>query len=178
MYMCVCVCVGCSVVSNSATPWTVACQAPLDWARILEWVVISYSRGSPQPRDQTWISCVPCICRWILYPHATWESHIYTCSKWKSFMILWHEDGYNFRYLKSPIGKGKNFKFILGENLPRDFLIKFWAIIAQCLFHVVSRIYKCQISAPKCVKSIHWNFNRVPSVLQPLFYTLREEMPR
>ena len=25
-------------------------------ARILEWVAISFSRGSPQPRDQTWVS--------------------------------------------------------------------------------------------------------------------------
>ena len=25
-------------------------------ARILEWVVISFSRGSFQPRDQTWVS--------------------------------------------------------------------------------------------------------------------------
>ena len=25
-------------------------------ARILEWVVISFSRGSSQPRDQTWVS--------------------------------------------------------------------------------------------------------------------------
>ena len=27
-------------------------------ARILEWVAISSSRGSPQPRDQKWVSCV------------------------------------------------------------------------------------------------------------------------
>ena len=27
-------------------------------ARVLEWVAISYSRGSSQPRDQTCISCV------------------------------------------------------------------------------------------------------------------------
>ena len=26
-------------------------------ARILEWVTISFSRGSSPPRDQTWISC-------------------------------------------------------------------------------------------------------------------------
>ena len=57
--VCVCVCIGCSIVSNSATPWTVACQAPLEWARILEWVVISYSRGSSQPGDQTCISVSP-----------------------------------------------------------------------------------------------------------------------
>ena len=30
-------------------------------ARILEWVAISFSRGSPQPRDQTCISYVSCI---------------------------------------------------------------------------------------------------------------------
>ena len=36
-------------------------------ARILEWVAISYSRGSSWPRDQTNISCVSCISRWILF---------------------------------------------------------------------------------------------------------------
>ena len=33
-------------------------------ARILEWVVTSFSRGSSQPRDRTRISCIG---RWILY---------------------------------------------------------------------------------------------------------------
>jgi len=27
-------------------------------ARILEWVAISFSRGSSQPRNQTWVSCI------------------------------------------------------------------------------------------------------------------------
>ena len=43
-------------------------------ARILEKVAISYSRGSSQPRDQTQVSCVSCIGRWILYHCATWEA--------------------------------------------------------------------------------------------------------
>ena len=30
-------------------------------ARVLEWVVISYSRGSSQPRDRNCISCAYCI---------------------------------------------------------------------------------------------------------------------
>ena len=30
-------------------------------ARILEWLAISYSRGSSQPRDRTHVSCVSCI---------------------------------------------------------------------------------------------------------------------
>ena len=46
-----------------ATPWTVAHQAPLFLgilqARILEWVAISFSRGSSQPRD--------CVAGRILY---------------------------------------------------------------------------------------------------------------
>ena len=27
-------------------------------ARILEWIAISFSRGSSRPRDQTWVSCI------------------------------------------------------------------------------------------------------------------------
>ena len=49
-------------MSNSATPCTLACQAPLSMgilqARILEWVAISFSRGSSQPRDWTWVSSI------------------------------------------------------------------------------------------------------------------------
>ena len=43
-----------------ATLWTIACQAPLSMqilqARILEWVALSSSRGSSQPRDRTQVS--------------------------------------------------------------------------------------------------------------------------
>ena len=38
-------------------------------ARILEWVAISFSRGSSQPKD--WI-CISCIHRPILYHWANW----------------------------------------------------------------------------------------------------------
>ena len=43
-------------------------------ARILEWVAISYSRGSSQPRDWTCISWISCTGEWILYHCATWEA--------------------------------------------------------------------------------------------------------
>ena len=39
-------------------------------ARILGWVVISFSRGSFWPRDQTWVSCIG---KQILYHWATWK---------------------------------------------------------------------------------------------------------
>ena len=45
-----------------ATPWTVAHQATLSMgvlqAIVPEWVAISFSRGSSQPRDQTRVSCI------------------------------------------------------------------------------------------------------------------------
>ena len=42
-------------------------------AKILKWVAISSSRGSYQPRDWTWVSCIFCIGRHILYHWAPWE---------------------------------------------------------------------------------------------------------
>ena len=46
-------------------------------ARILEWVAISSSRGSSQPRDWTQVSCVSGTGRQILYHCATWEVHYF-----------------------------------------------------------------------------------------------------
>ena len=44
------------------TPWTIACLAPLSMGfsrvRILEWVAISFSRGSSQLQNQTSNSCI------------------------------------------------------------------------------------------------------------------------
>ena len=67
-----------SCIQLFATPWM---QSPpgssvhgILQARILEWVAISSSRGSSQPRNWTQVSCVSCIGREILYHHATWES--------------------------------------------------------------------------------------------------------
>ena len=61
----------CSRVWLSETSWIAAFQAPLSLgilqARTLEWVAMSSSRGSSQPRDWTQVS----YCRWILY----WLSH-------------------------------------------------------------------------------------------------------
>ena len=42
-------------------------------ARILEWVAIPFSRESSGPRDQTHVSHVSCIGRWILYHWAIGE---------------------------------------------------------------------------------------------------------
>ena len=53
------------VVSDSLQPHD--CSLPgstvhgTSKARILEWIAISFFRGSSQPRDRTWLSCVSCI---------------------------------------------------------------------------------------------------------------------
>ena len=60
-----------------ATPWTTARQAPLSLGilqeRILEWVAISFSRGSSQPRDQTQVSH---IAGGFFSSWATREAHV------------------------------------------------------------------------------------------------------
>ena len=61
-----------------ATPWT--CNPPgtsvhgVFQARILEWVIIFYSRRSSWPRDQTCVCCISCIGRQIVYHCTTWKA--------------------------------------------------------------------------------------------------------
>ena len=50
-------------------------------ARILEWVAISYSRGSSQPRNQTYVSCISCFGRRVPYRLTQDLSHSWT-SMW------------------------------------------------------------------------------------------------
>ena len=81
MWIC-CIC-GCWVAQACLTLCEpMDCSLPdssVHWifqARILELVVISYSRGSSQPRDWTQ---VPCISRWLLYHWATQEALYILC---------------------------------------------------------------------------------------------------
>ena len=79
-----------------ATLWAVACQAPPSMgsfhARILEWVAISFSRGSSRPRDRTRISFVSFTGRWILYHCATWEEACMYMKAQKSFDLHLEKD--------------------------------------------------------------------------------------
>ena len=53
------------IVQLFATPWTVGHQVSLCrgffQARILEWVAISYSKGSFRPSDWTRVCCISCV---------------------------------------------------------------------------------------------------------------------
>ena len=59
-------------------------------ARILKQVAISYSRGSSQARDQTQISCISCIGRWILYLCIIWEA------KALDYLLIWLTFAFTF----------------------------------------------------------------------------------
>ena len=55
-------------------------------ARILEWVAISFSRGSSQPRDQTKVSCIAgrCFTLWAireLLKGMEWSRILALCNK-------------------------------------------------------------------------------------------------
>ena len=67
-----------SVVSDSVTPWTVACQAPLSmgFSRQGYWskLICPPSRGSSWPRDQTRVSCIG---RWLLIMKPGKEASIW-----------------------------------------------------------------------------------------------------
>ena len=61
-------------------------------ARILEWVAISSSRGSSQPKDQTSVSCIG---RQVLYHGVIWEAQLiqikWGAYSWKEQKFLWAE---------------------------------------------------------------------------------------
>ena len=46
----------------------------MGFSRLLEWVAISYSRGSSQTRDRTSVSYISCIGRQVLYHCAAWDA--------------------------------------------------------------------------------------------------------
>ena len=86
-----------------ATPWTVACQAPLSMqisqARILEWVSISFTRGSSDPGIEPASLESPALAGGLFTTSATWEvppspegpEMPEYCSKWsrKSLSCVW-----------------------------------------------------------------------------------------
>ena len=78
----------CSVAQSCPTlSHPMACSMPsssvhgISQARILEWVAISFSRGSSWPRDRIRVSCIG---RWILYHQTTREA----LRLWEIFRII------------------------------------------------------------------------------------------
>ena len=77
----VCVCELTSVISDSATLWTIARQDPLSMgnlqAKIPEWVAMPSSRGPSPPRGSNLGLLWLLHCRQILYHWAAGEAHAF-----------------------------------------------------------------------------------------------------
>ena len=106
-------------------------------ARILEWVAISFSRGSSQPRDQTWVSCIAgrCFILWATR-EAQWLYSLYFNTQsirsikwkdtWKSFLLLaliprFVSSGWMYLAISLSI-KAKSFNSLIGSISPEPFL--------------------------------------------------------
>ena len=69
------------VMSNSLWPCGLDCSPPSSFVhgilqvRLLEWIAISFSRGSSRPRDRAGISYVSCIGRQVCITSVTWDAH-------------------------------------------------------------------------------------------------------
>ena len=72
-------------------------------ARKLEWVIISFSRGSSWPRDRPHIACIGSQ---ILYHWATWEAPAITCVLSRSVVSnsLWPHGLYVARQVPLSMG--------------------------------------------------------------------------
>ena len=92
--LCVCVCVCVFMLTQLHLFWgdPMDCSLPGSFihgifqARILEWVTLSFSKGSSQPRHQTHASSVSCIGRQILYHCTTWEAIPFSLAKSSSLL--------------------------------------------------------------------------------------------
>ena len=96
--VCACMlsCFGCVQLQLYPTLWD--CSPPgssvhgILQARTLEWVAMSSSKGSPQPRDWTPVSYIPCIGRQVLSHYHHLGSPKFSLVKLKEALILsWPE---------------------------------------------------------------------------------------
>ena len=106
------------------TLWTIACQSPLsmEFSRQEHWSGLSSppSGGSSQPRDWTWVSCISCIGRWILYCWTAWEA-LLTRSVGQSQDVSLSHFPVMFPGVTSPVNRAsKSLSQLLGKPQARD----------------------------------------------------------
>ena len=144
-------------------------------ARILEWVAISYSRGSSWPKDLTCVCCVFCIDRWIL---CHWHSFyycitVYYTEIWNYSHGLFCSSVYqNYRYymakffIQVPTGWNQGVRYLNSHlNLAvlfQDNLVYWqnsvaWGCTTEGMFS--SWMVRCQSQFPKAT---HFPCRRTP----------------
>ena len=85
----------CSVTQSCLTLWNpMDCNPPgssvhrIFQARILEWIAISSSKGSPQPRQQTQVSYIFCLGKWILYHWVRTTDQVNISASWDNYQEM------------------------------------------------------------------------------------------
>ena len=102
-----------SVVSDSCNPMVSSCQVPLVHgifqARILEWVVIPFSRGSSRPRDPTHVSCIGrrTLYRWpSTDKRRSSTSHCSTATCFSIYLLMHVCVVSSLTFVLRPLGRG------------------------------------------------------------------------
>ena len=122
-----------SHVQLFATPWTVAHQAPLsmEFSRLEYWSRLWFPipGGSFQSRDQTHVSFISCIGRWILHHWATWKPSS-LCILCQIILSYWVAN-----LLEDPISsiyaKWSESRSVVSDSLPPHWLYSSWNSLGQ-----------------------------------------------
>ena len=122
-----------SHVQLFATPWTVAHQAPLsmEFSRLEHWSRLWFPipGGSFQSRDQTHVSFISCIGRWILHHWATWKPSS-LCILCQIILSYWVAN-----LLEDPISsiyaKWSESRSVVSDSLPPHWLYSSWNSLGQ-----------------------------------------------
>ena len=104
-------------------------------ARILEWVVIPFSRGSSWPRDWTHVSWVSCIAGGFFTTEPLGKS--FSCAYWPFIYLIWSN--------------------VCSESLPKFSLIyfSFYCLLIWTLVKIIDSIYKSLIKFIICKCFLH-----------------------
>ena len=111
-----------SVVSSCLWPHGLQPGSPdhgIPQGRILEWVVISFSRGSSPPRDGTYIASSSCIGQLILYHWATWAAHFSKLRGCFFWQLLWPQRVWCYELCLKTWPDGRHF-FLSFSSLPHS----------------------------------------------------------
>ena len=104
-------------------------------ARVLEQFAISFSNGSSQSRDQTWVSCISCIDRQILNHCATRETQFDSV-----------------RLEKSWLHSQKQSKCVIGELPSLSIGYRNFFLLPRCVLHPTSPPSPKNLPHPFCLK--------------------------
>ena len=99
-------------------------------ARVLEQVAVSFSRGSSQPRDWTYISCIG---RWILYHCVTYEASIYLF-RFFAFILGYYKilNVFLVLYIRSLLVISFIYSIDAHPLWPSNSTFSFWSCFAAC----------------------------------------------